>query len=119
MPIRRLVRTAQGLATSAGRRGAGYVGYLLGGAAWPEAAYRFGWGPTAPPLLQGMFAAAGELAAAKVDPVELARLKLASEEASAETLTASAGEIERLMNRAHAAGITGVAASFGTLVRTT
>ena len=118
MPIRSFVRTAQGLATIAGRRGVGYVGYLLGGAAWPDAAYRFGWGPTAPPLLQGVFAAAGELAASKVDPVELRRLKLMSAEPAAANVAASPGEIERLMNRAHAAGITGVASSFGSLVRT-
>ena len=120
MEIRSLVRTAQGLASVAGRRGVGYVGYLLGGRVWPHAAYRFGWGPGAPPLLQGVFAAAGELAAAKVDIAELSRLKLtAGGERPAVVITdASSGEIERLMNRAHAAGITGVSCSFGNLVRT-
>ena len=119
MEIRSLVRTAQGLASVAGRRGVGYVGYLLGGGVWPHAAYRFGWGPGAPPILQGFFAAAGELAAAKTSTAELARLKLTAGDRPAVVVThASAGEVERLMNRAHAAGITGVSGSFGNLVRT-
>jgi hypothetical protein len=118
MEIRSLVRSAQGLATVAGRRGVDYVGYLLGGASW-QAAYRFGWGPAAPPILQGFFAAAGELAAAKTDTSELARLKLTVGDRPAVVVTdAAAGEVERLMNRAHAAGITGVSCSFGNLVRT-
>jgi hypothetical protein len=119
MEIRSLVRSAQGLATVAGRRSVGYVGYLLGARAWPRAAYRFGWGPGAPPLLQGVFAAAGELVAAKTDPQEVGRLKLTAGDRPAVVVEdAAAGEIERLMNRAHAAGITGVSCSFGTLVRT-
>ena len=59
MALRSIVRTARGIATVARRRGVGYFGYLIGGVAWPQAAYRFAWGPTAPPLLQGVFAAAG------------------------------------------------------------
>lgn len=120
MEIRSLVRTAQAIASVAGRRGIGYVGHLLGGAGgWPHAAYRFGWGPGAPPILQGFFAAAGELAAAETTTAELARLKLTAGDRPAVVVTnAPAVEVERLMNRAHAAGITGVAASFGTLVRT-
>src|SRR5690348_6678890 len=66
-----LVKTARGMATVAKRRGVGYFGYLLGGVAWPRAAYRFGWGPGAPPVLQGVFAAAGELAAEKPSTAEL------------------------------------------------
>jgi hypothetical protein len=120
MEIRSLVRTAQGLASVAGRRGVGYVGYLLSGGVWPHAAYRFGWGPGAPPILQGFFAAAGELAAGKTSTAELARLKLAAGDRPAVVVThVSTGEVERLMNRAHAAGITGVSCSFGNLVRTT
>lgn len=119
MEIRSLVRSAQGFATLAGRRGAGYVGHLIGGSTWPRAAHRFGWGPAAPPILQGFFAAAGELAAGRTDPGELARLKLtAGDRPAAVVADASPGEVERLMNRAHAVGITGVSGSFGTLVRT-
>jgi hypothetical protein len=120
MEIRSLVRSAQGLATVAGRRGAGYVGSLLGGISWPRTAYRFGWGPAAPPILQGVFAAAGELVSAKTDAGELARLKLtAGDRPAVVVVDAASREIERLMNRAHTAGITGVSCSFRTLVRTT
>jgi hypothetical protein len=119
MEILSLFRSAQGLATGAGRRGVGYVGHLLGGGTWPRAVYRFGWGPGAPPILQAVFAAAGELVAAKTDPQELARLKLtAGDRPTVVVADATAGEIGRLMNRAHAVGITGVSSSFGALVRT-
>lgn len=119
MEMRSLVRTARGLATVARRRGVGYFGYLLGGVAWPQAAYRFAWGPSAPPILQGVFAAAGELAASKPDRGELERLKLIAPEGNGvAAVDAGADEIERLMNRAHAAGITSVASSFANVVRT-
>ena len=112
-----LVKRARGVVTVARRRGVGYFGYLLGGVAWPSAAYRFGWGPTAPPVLQGVFAAAGELAAAKPDAHELRQLGLSAEGAAPAADNATADEVARLMDRAHAAGITGVARSFNRLVR--
>ena len=119
MQIRSFVRAAHGLATIARRRSAGYVGHLLGGVALPQAAYRFGWGPSAPPLLQGVFAAAGELAAGKTDPADLQRLALIAPPGSVpQAAQPTATEVERLMNRAHAAGITGVHYSFRNLVRT-
>src|SRR5687767_11746087 len=97
MALRSIVRTARGIATVARRRGVGYFGYLIGGVAWPQAAYRFAWGPTAPPLLQGVFAAAGELAAAKPDRIELERLELIAPENAAVTVAdAGPDEIERL-----------------------
>lgn len=119
MQIRSLVRAAHGLATVARRRSVGYVGHLLGGVALPQAAYRFAWGPAAPPLLQGVFAAVGELAAGKTDPVDLQRLALIAPPGSVlQAVDPTATEVERLMNRAHAAGITGVHYSFRNLVRT-
>ena len=119
MQIRSLVRAAHGLATVARRRSAGYVGHLFGGVALPQAAYRFGWGPSAPPLFQGVFAAAGEFAAAKTDLMELQRLGLIAPAGAGTEATAVAPmEVERLMNRAHDAGITGVHYSFQNLVRT-
>jgi SAM-dependent methyltransferase len=119
MEIRSLVRTARGMTTVVRRRGVGYFGYLLGGVAWPQAAYRFAWGPTAPPLLQGVFAAAGELAAEKPQRTELEALRLVAPDGAGVAATdAGPEEVEGLMNRAHAAGITGVAASFASFVRT-
>ena len=70
-------------------------------------------------MLQGFFAAVGELVAAKTDPQELVGLKLIPGDRPAVVVAEPApGEIERLMTRAHAAGITGVSCSFGALVRT-
>jgi SAM-dependent methyltransferase len=113
-----LVSTARGVLTVARRRGLGYFGYLLGGVAWPRAAYRFGWGPTAPPILQGAFAAASELVAGSVAPDELRRLELLAPEGKpVPVASAAAGDVEQLMTRAHAAGITGVSRSFRRLVR--
>jgi hypothetical protein len=113
-----IVRTARGVATVARRRGIGYLGYLLSGVAWPRAAFRFGWGPTAPPVMQGVFAAAGELIGEKPDTAELVALGLGVADDSAPRATdASADDVARLMDRAHAAGITGVARSFQALVR--
>jgi SAM-dependent methyltransferase len=113
-----MFRTARGAVNVARRRGVGYFGYLLGGVAWPRAAYRFGFGPTAPPILQGVFAAARELAAERPDRQALVALGLIADGTAAPAATAEPTEIERLMDRAHAAGIVGVADSFRTLVRT-
>ena len=113
-----LKKTAKGIATVAQRRGVGYFGYLLGGVAWPRAAYRFGWGPSAPPLMQAAFAAAGELAGTRVEPADLQRLGLGAGERDQAVTAAPADEIERLMERAHSAGFTGVSSSFGALART-
>jgi 2-polyprenyl-3-methyl-5-hydroxy-6-metoxy-1,4-benzoquinol methylase len=113
-----LFKTARGAVTMARRCGVGYFGYLIGGVAWPQMAYRFGWGPTAPPLLQGVFAAAGELTGKKIDPLALTRLRLLAPEGGGEPAPdAKPFEIERLMDRAHAAGLTGVARAFHTIVR--
>jgi SAM-dependent methyltransferase len=81
------------------------------------AAFRFGWGPTAPPLMQGVFAAAGELAAGKPASRDLVELRLASEDGTAPADGVTTDEIEQLMDRAHAAGVTGVSKSFRSLVR--
>lgn len=116
MAFRSFVRTAQGVATIARRRGLGYVGQLIGGVTWPKAAYRYGWGPSAPALLQGVFAAAGEFAASKTDLTELERLRLVTP-GGERAVNVSPEDVERLMNRAHAAGITGVCYSFGSFVR--
>ena len=114
-----LAKTVRGAVNVARRRGVGYFTYLVGGVAWPRAAFHYGWGPGAPALMQGAFAAAGELAARKPEPAELIRLGLLvrPHEAAAPAADAPAAEVERLMDRAHAAGITGVSRSFKHLMR--
>ncbi len=115
----RVVKSARGVVTVARRRGLGYFGYLLSGVAWPRAAFRFGWGPSAPPVLQGVFAAAGELVAQKPDESELRRLDLLPPAGVAAVPAREPGvdDVERLLNRAHGAGITGLSRHFKDLVR--
>jgi SAM-dependent methyltransferase len=112
-----VVRNARGVITVARRRGVGYLGYLLRGVAWPRAAYRFGWGPSAPPIVQGVFAAAGELKAGKPDQAQLEALALVGTGESISPREVPLHEIEQLMDRAHAAGITGVSKSLRSIVR--
>src|SRR4030095_8074134 len=107
-PLDGLVRTARGATTVGKRRGIGYLGYLVGGVLWPRAAYRFGWGPSAPPILQGAFAPAAVRAAQKQEANELIDLALTVEPGTAPPGdTAQLDEVEHLMDRAHSAGITG------------
>lgn len=112
-----LMKAARGVATVARRRGLGYFGYLVRGVAWPRAAFRFGWGPSAPPIMQGVFAAAGELAGERIEPAELAGLGLAGDGPAVPVREVRAADVEKLMDRAHAAGITGVADSFARMTR--
>ena len=91
---------------------------LFGRVAWPQAAYRYGYGPSAPPVLQGIFAGVTELASGRPSRDELVQLGIlaaAGEGAPAGEVRAEAAEA--LMDRAHAAGITGVARSVEALVR--
>jgi SAM-dependent methyltransferase len=111
-------KTAQGLASVVHNWGGGYFGHVLRGVAWPSAAYRFGWGASAPPLMQAAFAAAGELAGSKPEKAELQQLGLLAGPENQPVTNLPASEIEQLMERAHLAGITGVSASFRALART-
>jgi SAM-dependent methyltransferase len=114
--ISALARGARGVLTIARRRGLGYFGYLVKGVALPDAAYRFGWGPAAKPVAQGMFAAARELAADRPTRTELAHLGLMAAGPSTPAPDASVDQIETLMDRAHAAGVAGVFSSFQQIV---
>lgn len=118
--LKPVVTTARGVLTVARRRGVRYFGYLVSGVAWPRAAYRYGWGPTAPPLLQGVFAAAAELVADRPTDEDLRAIGLIAPAGPAERVPdPAAQDVERLMDRAHAAGITGVGRSFRAVVRGT
>jgi hypothetical protein len=99
------------------RQEAGSLRQLLRGVAWWRAAFRFGWGPSAPPIMQGVFAAAGELAGERVAPPELATLGLGGDGPTIPARDIRAAEVEQLMDRAHTAGITGVGGSFSSITR--
>jgi predicted nicotinamide N-methyase len=67
--------------------------------------------------MQGVFAAAGEFAADRVERAELDALGLLAAPGSAPARDFRTEELEALMDRAHAAGITGLARSFRMLAR--
>ena len=68
--------------------------------------------------MQGVFAAAAEVAADKPDPAVFRQLDLLADPGQGVPADdATSDEVERLMDHAHAAGVTGVARSFDRLVR--
>src|SRR4051794_39193330 len=104
-----LLANARGVVTVGRRRGAGYFQYLLTGFAIPRALYRFGWGPSAPAAGRRVFAAAGRLTAPLASLHQLRRAELlADPQAPLSPHPAPAEDVATLMDRAHAAGITGV-----------
>ncbi len=104
--------------TVARRRGIGYFKYLLAGVVWPKATDRLAWGPTAPAFLRRAFAALGRSMASSVSADELRHLGLLVQGGTPIRASAvAASEVEALMERAHAVGVTGVAQSFRDLLR--
>ena len=63
-----LRQNLRGARVVAQRRGLKYFGYLLTGVAWPQALYRFGWGPNASALGRRVFDRAGKWAGEEVAP---------------------------------------------------
>ena len=113
-----LVRNARGVVTVARRRGFRYFGYLVKNVVWPRLVYRFAASETSPAALRNLFATLSERHAGPVSAAELRALKLIAD-APALPSDGSSSEVERLMDRAHAARITGVADSFERTVRMT
>jgi SAM-dependent methyltransferase len=111
-----LARTVKGAVTVARRRGVGYFGYLAAGVVWPRATYRFVWGPDAPSVLRHAFHLAGAIGVRAATARDLSERGLLAGNAAAEA-TVTPGEIEALMDRAHAAGVTGVAGGFDRAAR--
>lgn len=115
-----IVRIARGALTVGKRRGIRYFGYLATGFGWPTATYRFCWGPQAPRVGRALFGAAQPLVSRRATRAELTRHGVIMEDehasgAGADAVTA--GEIERLMDQGHAAGITGLRTGFDDVVR--
>jgi hypothetical protein len=111
-------KMARGAVTVARRRGIGYYGYLATGVLLPRALYRFGWGPSAPAVSRTLFGVATPWFTQRPDLSDLRRLGLLTDATDgAPASRPDAAEVETLMNRTHAAGVTGIAASFGRLGR--
>ena len=89
-------RVLSGFGTVVKRRGVGYLGYLLTGVTAPRLAYQFVWGPGAPAPVRKVFRSASQRLARRVPidaPLHLDR---------------SVDWVEAVMDRAHAAGLTGL-----------
>jgi Methyltransferase domain len=100
------------------RRGPAYLSYLALGVGWPKLAYRFGWGPQAPRVVRSMFYAVMVLttSAPELGDGPALDAAIASREALCDG-DLDVAEIEALMNRAHAAGITRVRDAFESIGR--
>jgi SAM-dependent methyltransferase len=109
------VAKVRGIVTVARRRGVGYFGYLLTGFAFPNALYRFAWGPSAPGVNRRLFEAAGRLRAPRATVATLREADLVPEpHTPLSTSPLSEEDAAILMDRAHVAGITGVRTGFKT-----
>jgi hypothetical protein len=116
--VTQAAKTVRGAVTIARRRGLGYYWYLLGGVAVPRILYRWVWGPTAPRPMKKVFASVTPLFTRPSTAAELETLGLISDSANPTPATeVPVEEIERLLDRAHASGVTGVANSFDRLTR--
>jgi SAM-dependent methyltransferase len=113
---RAFVRNARGIVTVARRRGFGYFGYLVKNVVWPSLVYRFAISESSPAALRKLLSTLGEHRATPVSAAELRTLKLIAD-APALPAAASSAELEQLMDRAHAARITGLGDSFERTVR--
>jgi SAM-dependent methyltransferase len=85
-----------GIGTVVKRRGVGYLGYLLTGVTAPRLAYKFVWGPGAPAPVRKVFRSASRKLTRQV-PIDVPL-----------HLDRSVDWIEAVMDRAHAAGLTGL-----------
>jgi SAM-dependent methyltransferase len=112
-------RTAKGAVTVAQRRGLSYYLYLLHGVALPRVLYRYAWGPAAPRPVQRVFEGVGRLVTSTPTRTQLLELGLVASSPQAGSPAGRAlEEVEALMDRAHAAGVTGLDGAFDRLVRT-
>jgi SAM-dependent methyltransferase len=111
-------RVAKGLITVARRRGIGYLGYLAMGVAVPEMLYRFAWGPQAPRPVRHLFQAVIRATGRRLSEEQLQAIDLLpAGSVRSVTSTACAADVLSLMNRAHHAGVTGLATGFDRVVQ--
>ena len=110
--MERVGRTARGVLTVARRRGLGYFRYLATGVVVPQLLYRAAWGPNAPKPIRALFRTIRRGRRPRAEELAAAGVTGAGVQAAG-----SAEEVERLLDRAHAAGIAGVSQAFDSLVR--
>jgi len=112
-----LSETVRGVVTVAGRRGSSYFAYLAHSVVWPRATYELSWGPRAPAIAQGLFAAVADWSGEQVSPEALAAAGLLAPPDAAVTGPVAGHEVEALMDAAHRQGITGLDRAFSRLKR--
>jgi SAM-dependent methyltransferase len=117
--LQSLGRAANGARTVLRRRGFKYFVYLTVGVGWPRLLYRSLWGPKAPSVARRVFALTDTFAAAQPAAAELRAAQLVLEPSeSPRPGRPQPKDIEQAMERAHAAGITGVRHAFDRAVLT-
>jgi 2-polyprenyl-3-methyl-5-hydroxy-6-metoxy-1,4-benzoquinol methylase len=115
--MRRMRRLMRGVMTVASRRGLKYFGYLLTGVVIPRGMYRLVWGPRAPAITRRLFNASAIFDTRTPTAEELRQWGLlAGDDRSVPARNVAPANVVGLMNRAHASGVTGVAASFDDIV---
>jgi 2-polyprenyl-3-methyl-5-hydroxy-6-metoxy-1,4-benzoquinol methylase len=110
-------QTVRGVVTGAVRRGPSYLAYLAHGVAWPRASYQLSWGPRAPAIAQGVFAAVSEWSSETVSRETLESARLLAPAGGQPAGGVGIKEVETLMDAAHRLGITGLDRGFKTLIR--
>jgi SAM-dependent methyltransferase len=112
-----IAKNVRGVRTVLERRGVGYFAYLVRGVLWPRLLYRFVWGTPAPAVARVGFFAASALTSVPPDVDALRQHALLGPEDHQCPLGDRLDDVERLMDRAHRVGVTGVASAFDHLVR--
>ena len=113
-----LGQTVRGVVTVAVRRGPAYFAYLAHGVVWPRASYELSWGPRAPAIAQGVFAAVAEWSGETVTREALEAAGLLAPPGAPPAGGVGVKEVVALMDAAHRLGITGLDRAFKSLVRT-
>ncbi|HEX5107719.1 MAG TPA: class I SAM-dependent methyltransferase [Vicinamibacterales bacterium] len=104
---------AKGLVTVVRRRGVSYFRYLVTGVAAPWTLYRFAWGPRAARPARRLFAGAARVSSRRPSPGELEAIGvLAARGTRAVRAVVAGADVLPLLDRAHRAGVTGLAAGF-------
>ena len=111
-----LAVAAQRAVTVVGRRGPGYLNYLMRGVVWPRITY-LTWGPKAPAILQGFVAGLADWRGQRIDPASAEAAQLLTSRTATRCSNYTVRELEALMDSAHAQGIAGLDRAFDGVAR--